>query len=356
MRNHTAPTTIHDYTGALRRRLAGALPPEHIDATVAETEAHLQDLLDDPTRQDIADERAAVAAYVPVRTLARGIARAWDPIFQRHRATRALQAIGLTLSLAFVGLLIARYGCVLWMVSLGRTGSLLFRTLLPFTPIVAFLFALAACRAQTHRLIQTGAVLLGVGTLVCGATMVERSPDCPERRARIAEDIQVSRRALPRIEHKLALLEEGLRVAQGPGARSFDAWPKSLTYWKVIAVPNPASERRADPFAGGPGESNYWFRHSTYRPERAAELWKRDAPEWIARLQSRRADRLEWIASDAEVLASQPLGISLAAARRGAATGVVWLIVFGLADAAGGALGRSLLRRSRRRPAAPTAA
>jgi len=355
MRNRTRPTTIDGYSDELRRRLAGALPPEHIDDTVAETRAHLHDLLEDPTRRDIVGETEAVAAYVPVRNLARGIARAWDRTYQRHAGTPFLQAVGLLLCIACVALLVARDGALLWMVSLGPRASLAYRALLPCTPLLAFLIALAACRPQTHRIVQAGAAVLAIGTTACGAIMVERWPGYPERRAQIARDIRNTRRALPRIEHELSLLEEGLRVARGSGAKSFDEWPKSLTFWKAIAVPNPPSENRPRPFAGRPGETYHWFRHCTYRPERAAALWKRDAPRWIARLQSRRADALERIARDAETLAAPPLGFSGATARRAAATGLVWLLCFGMADAAGGSIGRALLRRRRRRtPANPT--
>jgi hypothetical protein len=145
-----APETIAEYSDALRKRLAGTLPPEKIDEVVAETQAHLEDSAADLRYQADIYERQAISQFVPVGKLSQGITRAWAPVFLRHGGTKALQNTSAILAVVGLtwGMICFSFGSKL---PIGWLGSLS-----AFIPIVlplalAFFLALAACRPQTWR-------------------------------------------------------------------------------------------------------------------------------------------------------------------------------------------------------------
>jgi len=345
MRSRIRETTFDNYATELRRRLAGNLPLPRIEEAVDETRAHLEDLLDDPTRADIATETAAIRAYVPARILARGIARAWDPIFLRHRGTPWLQALGLAIGLCACFVLVAYESYDMWFVRLGLTGSRLLRALAGLAPVPVFLCALAACRPQTQRIVAIGTAFLTIATLLGGFAMVAFQNGHMERRANVHGGMLAARRRLPRIENDLRLVEAGLRVAEGPDGLRFHAWPEELRYWEVIVVPNTEKDHQSRPFAHRWYGGN-WFSHATGDPARAVFRWKRDGRNWQLRLRGDRDNAFETIAENSDALA-QPFCVP--AAQRAAAAAFTCLGILALADSAGGSLGRALLRRRRRR-------
>ncbi len=149
------PETIEEYSDALRQRLAGTLPPEKIEEVVAETQAHLEDSAADLRYQADVYERHAVAHFVPVRKMARGVSRAWAPTFLLHSGTKALQNASATLAVfcltwGIISLSFASKFPGDWLKGIGpQIPMLLIPVLLPLA--LTFFLALAACRPQTRR-------------------------------------------------------------------------------------------------------------------------------------------------------------------------------------------------------------
>ena len=149
------PETIEEYSDALRKRLAGTLPHEKIEEVVAETQAHLEDSAADLRYQADVYERHAVAHFVPVRKMARGVSRAWAPVFLRHSGTKALQNTSAALAVfcltwGIISLSFASKFPGDWLKGIGpQIPMLLIPVLLPLA--LTFFLALAACRPQTRR-------------------------------------------------------------------------------------------------------------------------------------------------------------------------------------------------------------
>ena len=205
------PETIEEYSDALRKRLAGVLPPEKIEEVVAETQAHLEDSAADLRYQADVYERHAVALFVPVRKMARGVSRAWAPVFLRHGGTKVLQntsaalaVLGLTwamISLSFGSKLPAG-----WLDSVGGW----IPALLPLA--LTFFLALTACRPQTRRFTFGGLAAIVVCALWGGwkftGAMPERAFhsrfDAPALHADITAASNLRR-------EEIALLRKGIR-------------------------------------------------------------------------------------------------------------------------------------------------
>ena len=142
------PETIEEYSDALRQRLAGTLPPEKIEEVVAET--HLEDSASELRYQADVYERHAVANFVPVSKLSRGISRAWAPVFLRHGGTHVLQNLSATL--AVLGLSWCMTCLSFSSKFAGGWYSNHWAELLALLPLcLTFFFAIAACRPQTRR-------------------------------------------------------------------------------------------------------------------------------------------------------------------------------------------------------------
>jgi hypothetical protein len=153
------PETIAEYSDALRKRLAGTLPPEKMEEVVAETQAHLEDSAAELRYQADVYERQAIAHFVPVSKLSRGISRAWAPVFLRHSGTKPLQNISALVSVLSIlwalTAMIARYKFPTWFF-LGPLGGILLWAI----PLTVFLLALLACRPQLKRFAYGGLVSL----------------------------------------------------------------------------------------------------------------------------------------------------------------------------------------------------
>ncbi|WP_309720827.1 hypothetical protein [Armatimonas sp.] len=144
------PETIEEYSDALRQHLAGTIPPEKIEEVVAETQAHLEDSAAELRYQADVYERQAIAHFVPVSKLSRGISRAWAPVFLRHSGTKALQNANITLAVlgltwGMIGLSFGSKFPAGWAETIGFW----IPVLLPLC--LTFFLALAACRPQARR-------------------------------------------------------------------------------------------------------------------------------------------------------------------------------------------------------------
>ena len=140
---------------------------------VAETQAHLEDSAADLRFQADVYERQAVAHFVPVSKLARGVSRAWAPVFLRHSGTKPLQNLSITVS--FLG--------VVWLLALMLAHSKLpswlllphfSPELLLLVPLTVFVLALFACRPQLRRFAYGGVATIALSFLLGGFLCTEK--------------------------------------------------------------------------------------------------------------------------------------------------------------------------------------
>lgn len=347
-----SPQTIAEYSDALRRRLTGILPPEQVDAAVAEAEAHLHDSADALRAEADLRERAAVARFVPVGRYAGGIARAWAPVTLRHRATRPLQNAALALGTAGVlgvGFLTAA-GSTLW------PGRFPLEVTVPVVAVVpaVFLCALAACRPQPRRMVAFGLTALAAAALLGGTRFAAITPTYFASRYEAPRHERAWRDGMARRSAEVALLRDGARFAASRTAPSPEhAWPASLRSPDGILLPR-AWDAGNSAFRVGPlvrvGDAGapLWRTHDTAR---ALRVWRANAPLWISHHAVQQRYEQGVVQNLVALQAAPRARFDVDASRWLAGIVGGYAAAAGAADLAGGILGACLLTVRRRRDA-----
>ena len=349
MLKREAPQSIAEYSDALRRRLAGVLPPEKIDEVVAETEAHLSDTADALRAEADVFERQAVQGFIPARALARGVSRAWAPTYLRHSGTATLQTIGLTVAV------LALIGATWW---LGDPYlPILPAMITAFTAVLlCFVLALAACRAQLSRYVWLLFAALILGSLYGGNKLGQVAAPFyfVSRYAAPTHLAQHNRQYALRSE-EIAVLEMGRRfVDQEPQLTRHEAtWPLSLRNAEGILLPRGHDTGPSAFHCAGLGASNpvLWRTHD---PEQAVRAWNANADRWADSLRSRQLSEAQPVRNKLIALIAAPRWRFETDAARwmGRNLGITAGLLL-LADLAGGTLGSALLRLRRRRYPTP---
>jgi hypothetical protein len=159
MQRKQVPETIDEYSADLRKRLSGILPDEKIEEAVAEAEAHLQESAEALRQETDLYEKQAVARFVPSRSMARGLSRAWAATYLRHGGTKWLQNISAILYLVALGWILARLLIVSKLPVFLQETPIAGLPLI-VAPVLVFLLAAIACRSQLRLFVCGGLAAL----------------------------------------------------------------------------------------------------------------------------------------------------------------------------------------------------
>lgn len=350
MLKREAPQSIAEYSDALRRRLAGVLPPEKIDEVVAETEAHLSDAADALREEADVFEQVAVRRFVSAKALARGVSRAWAPTYLRHSGTATLQTIGLTVAVLGLVAVAALFAGEPWMQIIPLMVAVFASVLL------CFVLALAACRAQLSRYIWLLFAALTLGSLYGGNRFGQIAAPFyfVSRYAAPATLARHNRQYALRSE-EIAVLEMGRRfVDQEPQLTRHEAtWPLALRNAEGILLPRGYDTAPSAFHCTTLGAPNpvLWRTHD---PEQATRVWRANADLWADGLRSRQLSEAQPVRNKLIALIAAPRWRFETDAARwmGRNLGITAGLLL-LADLAGGTLGGALLRARRRRYPSP---